>query len=893
MRKIPANPLRHGIVIFLLLVLPSWGMAYEWLVRAESFLSVSQDQALSLSLYFLAGMALSALLALIGFRFLLPFAAVLIGHYLFSQGLDALARSEFDIFFLSLRFQVFALLFTLGWIMGWGWVRWRHWAVVVSLCLLAVSMFTLMKTQEPQLEAFLRAFLPSLFFSAYFLFASHQIEIARTRTRGYWSFLLRRHLGFTLVLLLLLGGLSLIMEEEIKDRLEQIGGGGEQGDNSMLERNEDGSFDLKEYSRLRSSLGRSNELLFCARIDHFFEGTDIPNPLYLTAFYYTYFDTLTETFERDPSIPDQDLYSPDPSSIPLYSTEADSNVLATAANDRLRKEIEVEIYGKLLSPKTYLAPHIGYWVQPITIEEEYRSEFRWAYRSKGYASELNSAYFVYNSDDPVLRTFQEHRFELLRQQTRSAPLDSAFLAYYTHMPQGSAYARIGELAREVTAGANTQVDKVLALRDYFLSEDEAGNPLFQYTDNPGIPDIPSASKLLYFLFENRKGYCAYYAGATLFLLRSLGIPSRIAVGFMTVDRSDKNPGWYWYYADQAHAWVQVYFPGFGWLDFDTTVGNDEGRESPQPDGTPPLPPPRAWFVAHGKLDEIDTTNKVIQIELESIIHHDREFKDGLPSSLRLDISQARIRLDSVDIPRDSLLSLRSAKAIGINYREAMKRIRPRPREGAEALLRRLPSPVAVDELYVQRVDTSIDLPEPPPPSREVPAPKPPFGRLILGSLLGLLVLFFLLPRLVMTYVQIRRKGAGSSRQKAYWAYREIHLRLRIQGIYRGTQTPLRWAEELESRYALGLPGFMNLYLKQKYSDQPLKAEEEAFLEQYIPRFRRALATAFSAWDRFRAYWRPWRLWARGNRDTRERADSEQEDQNAERGPNNYNNNGKA
>src|SRR5690606_21366243 len=108
---------------------------------------------------------------------------------------------------------------------------------------------------------------------------------------------------------------------------------------------------------------------------------------------------------------------------------------------------------------------------------------------------------------------QEHRFELLRQQTRSEPLDSAFYAYYTAMPSGSSYARIGELARELTAGSSTQVDKVIAIRDYFLSEDESGNPLFQYTDNPGIPDIPSASKLMYFLFENRKGYCAYYAGA--------------------------------------------------------------------------------------------------------------------------------------------------------------------------------------------------------------------------------------------------------------------------------------------------------------------------------------------------------------------------------------------
>src|SRR5689334_24556482 len=71
---------------------------------------------------------------------------------------------------------------------------------------------------------------------------------------------------------------------------------------------------------------------------------------------------------------------------------------------------------------------------------------------------------------------------------------------------------------------------------------------------------PRSTLFPYTTLFRSKGYCAYYAGATLFMLRSLGIPSRIAVGFLTEDRSDKNKGWYWYYANQAHAWVQVYFP---------------------------------------------------------------------------------------------------------------------------------------------------------------------------------------------------------------------------------------------------------------------------------------------------------------------------------------------
>ncbi len=99
------------------------------------------------------------------------------------------------------------------------------------------------------------------------------------------------------------------------------------------------------------------------------------------------------------------------------------------------------------------------------------------------------------------------------------------------MPSNEEYKKITLLAKQITANAQTPIDKMLAIRNYFLSKDEFGQPLFKYSDNPGIPGIPSASKLTYFLFENRKGYCAYYAGATLFMLRALGIPSQSGSGF--------------------------------------------------------------------------------------------------------------------------------------------------------------------------------------------------------------------------------------------------------------------------------------------------------------------------------------------------------------------------
>ena len=59
------------------------------------------------------------------------------------------------------------------------------------------------------------------------------------------------------------------------------------------------------------------------------------------------------------------------------------------------------------------------------------------------------------------------------------------------------------------------------------------------------------------------------------MLRAMGIPTRFTTGFATINRSDKNKGWYWFYASQAHAWTQVYFPGYGWLDFDKCIATPD------------------------------------------------------------------------------------------------------------------------------------------------------------------------------------------------------------------------------------------------------------------------------------------------------------------------------
>ncbi len=88
---------------------------------------------------------------------------------------------------------------------------------------------------------------------------------------------------------------------------------------------------------------------------------------------------------------------------------------------------------------------------------------------------------------------------------------------------------------------------------------------FSYDEYPPLTQYP----LLTFLFQNKLGYCQQFAGAMALLLRMGGIPARVSTGFTTglYDQASKE----WFVTDvDAHAWVEAWFPHYGWVTFDPT-----------------------------------------------------------------------------------------------------------------------------------------------------------------------------------------------------------------------------------------------------------------------------------------------------------------------------------
>jgi transglutaminase-like putative cysteine protease len=120
--------------------------------------------------------------------------------------------------------------------------------------------------------------------------------------------------------------------------------------------------------------------------------------------------------------------------------------------------------------------------------------------------------------------------------------------------------RVRLLAEQLTEGLDSPFDKALAIERTLRRI-----PYDDQIEGPGLRQ----DGVDYFLFEARAGYCDYYASAMVVMLRSVGVPSRYVRGYSEGEAED---GIYHLLESDGHAWPEVYFPGYGWIEFEPTGG---------------------------------------------------------------------------------------------------------------------------------------------------------------------------------------------------------------------------------------------------------------------------------------------------------------------------------
>ena len=303
-------------------------------------------------------------------------------------------------------------------------------------------------------------------------------------------------------------------------------------------------FDFSQYLRLESEISLSEDLVLIVRKD-----SEDQHSL-IRRFVLSGYDRK-KGFQRNAALDD----SFHPTELP------DGETRIEGATYRGTKLIDQEYYLVNFDPSAFLAINRPTRVVP------YRT---WD------ASSFTSVYAVSSSVSEALP------FELADSgaddgiaAARAALGETAYLALTDY----GGDPRIKRLALEITGGDAAYWDSIQAVYERMKFGE------YRYSLKPGV--APDGDQLGRFLFDAKKGYCSYFAFSMTLLLRALGIPARTAVGFF-LDPATAAFDYFPVRSDMAHAWVEVFFPEFGWIEYDpTTELLSEGEEFRFSSGIPP------------------------------------------------------------------------------------------------------------------------------------------------------------------------------------------------------------------------------------------------------------------------------------------------------------------
>jgi transglutaminase-like putative cysteine protease len=321
---------------------------------------------------------------------------------------------------------------------------------------------------------------------------------------------------------------------------------------------------------------------------------------------------------------------------------------------RRRSEVRQEYYLVNFDPSSLVS--VNYPVEIVPFEPWADSSFARIYEVTSRASDASAE-------------------ALSRAQVPRAPSleggDRNGVEWYRFYTDYGGNRPIAELAREVTEGIDGDYARAAAIERYFHEE-------FYYSLRPGV--AADGNQLSHFLFDSRKGYCSYFAFSMTLMARSLGLPARVAVGFFVAPEMSVMD-YHAIRADLAHAWVEIYFEDYGWIEFD----------------------PTATTVAPGEEFSLDPNLDMDQISalLEELIRHRDELRRAGPSSAGEDGGDGAAGLSVAEVSRFvrrywQVLLIAAYLAIVLAYRgvpRARARAARTHREGVQrrfsALLREL------------------------------------------------------------------------------------------------------------------------------------------------------------------------------------------------------------
>jgi hypothetical protein len=165
-------------------------------------------------------------------------------------------------------------------------------------------------------------------------------------------------------------------------------------------------------------------------------------------------------------------------------------------------------------------------------------------------------------------------------QLAEAPVEypEAIQRIYLQLPD-TLPERVRQLAERIVSGADNPYTKALRIQNYLREN---------YPYDLEVKPAPEKRDVVdYFLFDSQRGFCSHYATAMAVMLRTQGVPARVVTGYATGDYN-RDRSAYRVPVSASHAWVEVFFPGYGWIEFEPTADRTPfvyAEETPLDTGT--------------------------------------------------------------------------------------------------------------------------------------------------------------------------------------------------------------------------------------------------------------------------------------------------------------------
>jgi transglutaminase-like putative cysteine protease len=219
------------------------------------------------------------------------------------------------------------------------------------------------------------------------------------------------------------------------------------------------------------------------------------------------------------------------------------------------KEISLAITNHDFASKTIFSPYM-----PTSVDF---SGNHWVEVNNDYLMTLSKG--IYNNESYFIKALKPLPYGILKSLEISRKIeDIPNLELYLQLPEDKISQRTRSLASEIVENIEDDFDKAVAIEAYLRNN---------YKYNLNVNHIPDNYEFVdYFLFEEKEGYCTYYATAMAVMLRLEGIPCRYVEGYLAKDAVKK--GVYEIKHENAHAWVEAYIEPVGWMIFEPTPAYD-------------------------------------------------------------------------------------------------------------------------------------------------------------------------------------------------------------------------------------------------------------------------------------------------------------------------------